>query len=54
MSARTYGMEAWMHCPALFCPVRDSILACIVLTVRVLPSTTDLRRAQRGTVRRAR
>lgn len=32
-----------MHCPAPFCPARDSIFTCIVLTVRVLPSTTDLR-----------
>ena len=30
-----------MHCPAPFCPARDSILACIVLTMRVLPSTTQ-------------
>lgn len=44
MSARTYGMDARMHCPAPFCPARDSILTCIVDTVRVLPSTTDLQR----------
>lgn len=34
-----------MHCPAPFCPARDTILTCIVLTVRVEPSTTDLRMA---------
>ena len=44
MSALTYGMAARMAWPApLFAPARDSILTDMVLVVRVLPSTTDLR-----------